>query len=244
VPCASYVDPRLAAVYDHLNPPGKEDGFYAALAGAPPSIILDMGCGTGRFACQLAKLGHRVTGADPAGAMLGIARGREGGERVTWVETDAAGLHLATRFDLIIMTGHAFQTLLSDTEIHAALQAFARHLGPCGKLAFETRNPLAREWETWIPALLRETVRLPDGSSVEVHNDIRLATGELVTYETHFRFGPDDVAVGVDTLRFIDQARLTKHLMDAGFNALASYGDWDGSTVGPSSPELIVICQP
>ena len=203
MPCASYVDPRLAAVYDHLNPPGKEDGFYAALAGAPPSIILDMGCGTGRFACQLAKLGHRVTGADPAGAMLGIARGREGGERVTWVETDAAGLHLATRFDLIIMTGHAFQTLLSDTEIHAALQAFAR------QLAFETRNPLAREWETWIPALLRETVRLPDGSSVEVHNDIRLATGELVTYETHFRFGPDDVAVGVDTLRFIDQARLT-----------------------------------
>ena len=90
----------------------------------------------------------------------------------------------------------------------------------------------------------RETVRLPDGSSVEVHNDIRLATGELVTYETHFRFGSDDVAVGVDTLRFIDQARLTKHLMDAGFNALASYGDWDGSTVGPSSPELIVICQP
>ncbi|TMJ43330.1 MAG: hypothetical protein E6G89_01740 [Alphaproteobacteria bacterium] len=55
----------------------------------------------------------------------------------------------------------------------------------------------------------RETVRLPDGSSVEVHNDIRLATGELVTYETHFRFGSDDVAVGVDTLRFIDQARLT-----------------------------------
>ena len=209
MPCASYVDPRLAAVYDHLNPPGKEDGFYAALAGAPPSIILDMGCGTGRFACQLAKLGHRVTGADPAGAILGIARGREGGERVTWVETDAAGLHLATRFELNIMTGHAFQTLLSDTEIHAALQAFARHLGPCGKLAFETRNPLAREWETWIPALLRETVRLPDGSSVEVHNDIRLATGELVTYETHFRFGPDDVAVGVDTLRFIDQARLT-----------------------------------
>ncbi|TMJ43329.1 MAG: class I SAM-dependent methyltransferase [Alphaproteobacteria bacterium] len=159
MPCASYVDPRLAAVYDHLNPPGKEDGFYAALAGAPPSIILDMGCGTGRFACQLAKLEHRVTGADPAGAMLGIARGREGGERVTWVETDAAGLHLATRFDLIIMTGHAFQTLLSDTEIHAALQAFAGHLGPCGKLAFETRNPLARmgDLDTGFVARNRQT---------------------------------------------------------------------------------------
>ena len=128
MPCASYVDPRLAAVYDHLNPPGKEDGFYAALAGAPPSIILDMGCGTGRFACQLAKLGHRVTGADPAGAMLGIARGREGGERVTWVETDAAGLHLATRFDLIIMTGHAFQVFLEDREIRAALGNLRRHL--------------------------------------------------------------------------------------------------------------------
>ena len=244
MPCASYIDPRLAAVYDHLNPPGEEDEFYAGLAGTPPRTILDMGCGTGRYACRLAKLGHRVTGADPAGAMLDIARRREDGDRVTWVETDAAGLDLATRFDLIIMTGHAFQTLLNDTEIHAALSTFARHLAPQGKLVFETRNPLRREWETWISDLSRETVRLTDGSSVEVHNDIRPIIGELVTYETHFRFGPDDTAVGVDTLRFMDQARLTRHLMEAGLGSLTWYGNWDGSAVSSSSPELIVICQP
>lgn len=90
----------------------------------------------------------------------------------------------------------------------------------------------------------RETVRLPDGSSVEVHNDIRPVAGELVTYETHFRFGPDDTAVGADTLRFMNQARLTRHLMDAGLSSLTWYGDWDGSAVSSSSPELIVICQP
>jgi SAM-dependent methyltransferase len=244
MPCANYVEPRLAAVYDHLNPPGKEDAFYADLAGTPPKDVLDMGCGTGRFACRLALLGHRVTGADPAAAMLDIARGREGGDRVTWVASDAAGLDLATRFDLIIMTGHAFQTLLGDWEIRAALRAFARHLAPQGKLAFETRNPLRREWETWIPDLSRETIRLPDGSSVEVHNDIRPITGELITYETHFRFGPDDTAVGVDTLRFMDQARLTRHLMDAGLSSLTWYGDWDASALSSSSPELIVIRQP
>jgi ubiquinone/menaquinone biosynthesis C-methylase UbiE len=244
VSCANYVEPRLAAVYDHLNPPGKEDAFYADLAGTPPKTILDMGCGTGRFVCKLAMLGHHVTGADPAAAMLEIARGREGGHQVTWVASDAAGLDLATRFDLIIMTGHAFQTLLGDTEIGAALRAFARHLAPRGKLAFETRNPQRREWETWIPDLSRETVRLPDGSSVEVHNDIRPIAGELITYETHFRFGPDDTAVGVDTLRFMDQARLTRHLMDAGLTSLTWYGEWDGSAVSSSSPELIVVCQP
>jgi 2-polyprenyl-3-methyl-5-hydroxy-6-metoxy-1,4-benzoquinol methylase len=83
MPCASYTDPRLAAIYDHLNPPGKEDGFHAALAGAPPSTILDMGCGTGRFACKLAKLGHRVTGADPAGACASSTR--PGSPGISWM---------------------------------------------------------------------------------------------------------------------------------------------------------------
>ena len=55
------IEPRLEPVYDHLNPPGKEDGFYADLAGPLPKTILDMGCGTGRYACKLADM---VVGTD------------------------------------------------------------------------------------------------------------------------------------------------------------------------------------
>jgi SAM-dependent methyltransferase len=38
--------------------------------------VLDLGCGTGTLCCDLAELGHRVTGVDPAGAMRGHLKER------------------------------------------------------------------------------------------------------------------------------------------------------------------------
>ena len=127
MPCASYSDPRLAAVYDPLNPSDDDILFYLDLAGETPKTVLDMGCGTGRLACELAARGHQVTGADPAAAMLDIARSRSGGEKVTWIETKAADLSVDTRFDLIIMTGHVFQVFLDDQDVRAALRTGDRH---------------------------------------------------------------------------------------------------------------------
>jgi len=43
-----YVNSRLAAAYDSLNPLAESERFYVDLAGAAPKTILDIGCGTGR----------------------------------------------------------------------------------------------------------------------------------------------------------------------------------------------------
>jgi SAM-dependent methyltransferase len=133
-------DSRLAAIYDALNPPGPDDAFYAELAGNRPRAILDVGCGTGWLACDLAALGHSVTGVDLSDAMLEIARHRPGGERVKWIKGRATELSLEHRFDLIIMMGHAFQVLLRDRDFLVALRTLRDHLAPAGQLAFETRN--------------------------------------------------------------------------------------------------------
>ncbi|MEZ5830716.1 MAG: class I SAM-dependent methyltransferase [Dongiaceae bacterium] len=243
MPSPMYIDPRLAACYDAINPPDAADAFYLALAGDAPKVVLDMACGTGRLAVSLAERGHRVTGADPSAGMLKVARSRPGTERVTWVESDAASLALATRFDLIIMTGHAFQVLLSDDEVRAGLGALRRHLAPDGRLAFETRNPLAEEWRGWIPGLTREIVQVPGIGAVEVYNDIASAESNLVTYETHFRFAPDDKVVARDTLRFMSQAELAAFLADAGFRDLTWFGNWDRSPVSATSPEIIAVAR-
>jgi SAM-dependent methyltransferase len=237
----SYTDPRLAAVYDPLNPPAADTAFYLELAGETPMSVLDMGCGTGRLACELAARGHRVTGADPAAAMLDIARNRPGGDRVTWIETDAAGLSVETRFDLIIMTGHVFQVFLDDREVRSALRSLRRHLAPGGRLAFETRNPAVREWTEWTPEETRERVEVEGVGTVEVHYDVSSVTGQLVTFETLFRFPDGDAAVAVNTLRFMNQGELAAFLADAGFTDVTWYGDWDRSAVSPTSPEIVVV---
>lgn len=241
MPCPAYTDPRLAACYDAANPPEAHYPYYLALAGDAPKTILDMGCGTGRLAVALAEKGHRVTGADPSAGMMKVARGRPGTERVRWIDSDAASLALDTRFDLIIMTGHVFQVFLDDEDVRATLRALRRHLAPGGRLAFETRNPLVEEWRAWVPALTRETVQVPGIGAVEIHYDIASSDSTFVTFETHFRFAPDDIVVATTTLRFMSRDELAAFLAEAGFTDIAWFGDWDRSALSASSPEIIVV---
>jgi SAM-dependent methyltransferase len=246
-PSDSYADPRLAALYDVLNPAGDAAAFYLSLPGAPPARILDVGCGTGLLACEFAARGYDVTGADPAAAMLATARARPGGGQVRWVQASAAelgtaaGLDTGPGFDLIVMTGHVFQLLLEDRDVRAALRALARHLAPGGRLAFETRNPALREWQDWNPRDTSQRVEAA-GITADVHYDISAVAGELVTYETWYQFaGARDPVVVPDTLRFIGQAQVAAFLAEAGLTQVTWYGDWDGSPFGPASPEVIAV---
>jgi ubiquinone/menaquinone biosynthesis C-methylase UbiE len=239
MPCPAYTDPRLAACYDSANPSDPADDFYLALAGSTPKTILDMGCGTGRLAAALAERGHRVTGADPSAGMMKVARSRPGAERVTWVDSDSASLALDERFDLIIMTGHVFQVFLEDDDVRATLRTLRRHLAPGGRLAFETRNPLVEEWRTWTPS--RETLQVPGIGVVDMHYNVTSTDPTFVTFETHFRFAPDDVAVATTTLRFMSRDELAAFLAEAGFSDIAWFGDWDRSAISATGPEIIVI---
>jgi ubiquinone/menaquinone biosynthesis C-methylase UbiE len=51
--------------------------------------VLDVGCGTGTFACGLAPRGIEVVAIDPAAASLDVARHEPGAERVRWIHGDA-----------------------------------------------------------------------------------------------------------------------------------------------------------
>ncbi len=237
----SYTDPRLAALYDLLNTGRRDWDFYLALAGGP-CCVLDVGCGTGGLAIDFAARGHMASGADPARAMLEIARARPGGNAVTWIPSDAAGLDLEARFDLIVMTGHAFQVLRSDDEIAGALATLRRHLAPVGRLGFETRNGAVRDWENWVAEDV-DVVDLPGHGKVTVGYQTVAVDGPLVTYEIRFDFGGNDKTVATDVLRFMEQAELEAFLQDTGFTDITMLGDWDGSVVGPASPELIAIAR-
>lgn len=241
MPDAIYTDPRLAALYDVLNPPAADTRFYLALAGATPRRVLDMGCGTGQLALAMAAAGHEASGADPAPAMLAVARRKPGAGAVDWIEATATGLSLARRFDLIVMTGHAFQVFLDEEAILATLRNLRRHLAPGGRLAFETRNPAAREWEDWTEAAGAETAEVEGLGRVEVRWQVTETALPLVTFETRFRFADGERLAVPSTLRFVTQPELAALLAAAGFAEVAWYGDWDGGPLRPDSREIIAV---
>lgn len=237
----AYRDPRLAALYDALNPPDASDAFYLELAEGAPRRILDLGCGTGRLAADFARKGHAVTGVDPAEGMLAVARNRPDGALVDWVWSDAVGLRLERVFDLVVMTGHVFQVFPDDAAMVDALAAARRHLAPGGMLDFDTRNPAARAWEGWTAAITTREVDLPASGAVRVAYDVRAVVGEHVTYVTIFDFGAGDVLEVPDRLRFVDRDRLESLLRRAGLRTVDCFGDWDRAPFRPASREIIVL---
>lgn len=242
MPDAIFTDPRLAAVYDLFNDVGADTPFYVALAGETPKRVLDVGCGTGRLACALAAKGHEVTGADPAAAMLEMAKRKPEAGKIAWVEAFADRLDLAARFDLIVMTGHVFQVFLKDAEILAVLKNLERHLAPGGTLAFETRNPAAREWEEWTEDYA-ETAEHPELGLVEASWVLTAVEDPFVSFETRYRFADGSGLTAPSTLRFVTRTELAALLDEAGFEDVTWYGDWDRNPTGDDKPEIIVLAR-
>lgn len=174
--------------------------------------------------------------------MLTVARAKR--SDVDFVQASAAGMSLGRRFSLLTMTGHAFQELLSDADITAALANFHDHLEPGGRLAFETRNPAYRAWERWTPQYTSGSVTGPDGHAYDLEMDILGVRGELVEMRGEYRSrhsGQSHVDTG--SLRFVPPDRLRAFLADAGFTIEDWYGDWQRGPVTDTSPEVIVIAR-
>lgn len=236
-----YSDEDAAALYDVLNAWGPSDDFYLALVMGAESV-LDVGCGTGAMLHQAREAGHagRLCGVDPDRAMLGVARRRTD---VEWVSGTAASMAWDGEFDLAIMIGHAFQTLVEDDELRASLDAIRRALAGGGRFAFETRNPHARAWESWSPDSAIEVVD-PSGRPVRSSYEVESVVGDVVTL-TETTSDPDGTPLRMDraSLRFLDVGALADFLVDAGFEIEAQYGGWLGEPLGPASPEIVTLAR-
>jgi SAM-dependent methyltransferase len=107
--------------------------------------ILDIGCGTGRHALELAKRGYDIVGIDLSASLLQRAREKaaERGLRVDFRRHDARELPFRDEFSLAIMLCEgAFPLMETDEMNFQILQGAANALKPGGKFIFTTLNGL------------------------------------------------------------------------------------------------------
>ena len=155
--------------------------LWRELAGAANGPVLDLGCGTGRVALDLAERGHHVTGVDAEPALVRAlaARARERGLRVHAEVADARTLALGGRFGLAIAPMQVVQ-LLGGEDGRASMLAAARlHLAPGAVLAVAIADPFegipsddvlpplpdVREEDGWIYSSMPVAVRDEDSAT-------------------------------------------------------------------------------
>ncbi len=118
---------------------GDATRIERALALAPGSKVLDVPCGHGRIAIELAARGHHVTGMDLAGGELALAR-RLAAERGVEIDLRVGDMRVdlpEAAFDATVCLGHSFG-YFNDEEDAAFLRAARASLRPGGSFALET----------------------------------------------------------------------------------------------------------
>jgi SAM-dependent methyltransferase len=165
-----------------------------------------------------------VTGVDPAGASLDVARARPGAERVRWLHGDATGLP-ELQVDLATMTANVAHVFLTDEDWAATLRGVYTALRPGGYLVFEVRDPARRPWERWTRENTYRRFDVPGTGVVETWWDETEVDGALVSYRRTYVFAVDGTTLTSDsTRRFWTRAEIEDSLGSAGY-ALAEARD-------------------
>jgi SAM-dependent methyltransferase len=236
-----YHDPNLVQFYDLANRRRVDFEYCAALAGEAISI-LDLGCGTGALAAAVSR-DRTVIGVDPAAAMLDIARQRSGGDNVTWVQADAGSVRLGRRFDLVFLTGHAFQVFLTTAEQQAVLSTIAAHLEPAGQFVFDSRNPAhnAPKHRDRNDSVRR--LDHPQLGQIEAWNESTFdESTEILTYENSYRVvDTGEVFSATSRIRYTSKEELAGMLEAAGLAVEKWLGDWQGNPFHSNAREIIPL---
>ena len=111
--------------------------------------ILDVACGTGGHAIELAKLGYSVVGFDISNKMLEIATGKaeKADVKIRFVSGDMTELlqrlkreGVTLPFDAVICLGFSMAHMTTDKDLARALEGFREVLCEGGLCIFSVRN--------------------------------------------------------------------------------------------------------
>src|SRR4030088_3245366 len=103
----SWFGPGYLALYDEYlaeRTTVEIDQLETLLALRPPLRVLDLPCGQGRHAIELARRGYEVTGVDLSPFLLEVAeeRAQGAGLRVRWLSGDIRQPIVDASFDVVL----------------------------------------------------------------------------------------------------------------------------------------------
>ncbi len=204
---------------------------HAALTG---QRVLDLACGPGRHATQLAVRGASVVGLDLSMPLLSRAKHRDG-PALQLIRGDMRHLPFGTdSFDLVVNLFTSFGYFTDDSQHAAVLHETAAVLKSGGRFVLDYLNA---------PAVTRELVphevRRIGSREVTITRQIS-PDGRYVTKEIHLM---DEGRSFLERVRLFAPDELALMLRDAGFVVRERLGDYDGGRLHAESPRAIFLAE-
>jgi SAM-dependent methyltransferase len=247
----SQVFDAYAAYYDLLY----RDKNYAEEAGYVQSLLarhgmregklLELGCGTGKHAEQLARLGYSIRGIDLSAPMVEQAQARVPADlrhKLSFDVGDAREVRLSSQFDAVISLFHVASYQSTNEDLAALFATAAAHLRNGGLFVFDfwygpgvlTDPPAVRvkrlaDSELQITRIAEPTLHA-NHNIVDVHytvNVMRRATGERFELEETHR------------MRYLFLPELQLLLQLAGLQVLSAEG-WMSGELGLHSWQGVI----
>lgn len=240
---ASYFDDVFLRIYRPLldrERTAQEVEGIVELAGLEPGAkVLDVACGWGRHAIELAKQGFEVTGVDYSPALIAEAReeARKAGVKVKFLCGDMRKLDYRGEFDVVLSLFSSLGYFEAEEDDVEVLKRMREAAGEEGRLVLETmhRDAIARNYVD------RDWWETPAGDHVWVERNfdpVRGISDEILRY----RALDGTSGAKPHRIRIRNGSEWRVLLEQAGWKPEEWIGDWELEPYTLHSERLIVVC--
>ncbi len=247
---------HTAAYYDAGYQDASDVPFFLEYAKRYGGPILELACGTGRVAIELAKAGHETWGIDLSHEMLGVLekkRKKLSGEidnRLNISHGDMSSFDLPREFELIIIPFRGFQALTDPEEQLRCLECVRNHLAPDGLFIVDVFHSWPNMDESWVfpetacgefddPETGAHIRRTHCGRKIDIKNQIIYP--DLILYVKH-PDGTDERIVEPLKLSYFFEDQMRELFQSASLTIVEQYADFEKKPIG-DGPELIFVCK-
>ena len=217
----------------------EADFFEKQLAVSPGARLLDVPCGDGRLALELARRGYRMAGVDISVDFLAAAR--DSAEReslsICWRHSDMRDLPWTGRFDGALCGGSSFG-FLGDEGDAAFLSAVFRALKPGARFAIDA----VKAAEVLLPQFRERNEMEVSGLHFIGENSYDHQSGWMDNrYTVKDGSGREETREAAH--RIYTYREVVRMLQTAGFEECSDFGSLLGTRFRLGSPRLILVAE-